>query len=60
MNPTPMPQSPPTRIIRRPAAEGETARFEATWSPVASATPVERLAAAQQKRRKRSPRLFRP
>jgi hypothetical protein len=55
-----MPQSPPPRIIRRPAAEGEPARFEANWSPEAPATPVERLAAAQQKRRQRPARLFRP
>jgi len=55
-----MPQSPPPRIIRRPAAEGEPARFEATWSPEAPVIPAERLAAAQQKRRQRTPRLFRP
>jgi hypothetical protein len=55
-----MPQSPPPRIIRRPAAEGEPACFEAAWTPEALATPAERLAAAQQKRRQRPARLFRP
>jgi hypothetical protein len=53
-------QSPPPRIVRRSAAEGEPARFEATWSPEAPATPAERLAAARQKRRQRPARLLRP
>jgi hypothetical protein len=60
MNPIPMPQSPPPRIIRRPAAEGEPASFEATWGSEAPATPAERRAAAQQKRRQRPARLLKP
>jgi hypothetical protein len=59
MNPTPMPQSPPPRIIRL-APEGEPARFKALCSPEAPATPRERLAAAQQKRRQRPARLLKP
>jgi len=46
-NPMPSPQSPPPRIIRRPATDDEPARFVAAWSPEAPATPRERLAAAR-------------
>lgn len=49
------PTAPP-RIIRRPAADGQPARFEAAWAPDAPATPRQRLMAAQQKRRQRGGR----